>query len=90
MGIFDPCREIIITKLLYEETTISLNIFYSKENDWVWHKTRQNPLQTIIQTVQHGPSYSVILSSMWRHTWYSFRALDCWSTGRVIDPAPWA
>ena len=23
----------------------------------------------------------------WRHLWYSGSALDCWSTGRAIDPA---
>ena len=26
-------------------TLCGLNIFYSKEKDWVWHKTGQNPLQ---------------------------------------------
>ena len=31
---------VILTKILF-----GLNIFHSKEKDWVWHKTRHNPLQ---------------------------------------------
>ena len=28
-----------------DQYIVSLNIFYSKEKDWVWHKARHYPLQ---------------------------------------------
>ena len=29
-------------------------------------------------------------SASWRHPWYSGSVLDCWPSGRAIDPAPGA
>ena len=43
----ETCRHIVaaISTFLIQETLVGLNIFYSKEMDWVWHKTRHNPVQ---------------------------------------------
>ena len=40
------CHTLLCEFLMYQYYwTFGLNIFYSEEKDWVWHKTQHNPLQ---------------------------------------------
>ena len=40
--------------------------------------------------IQVLSKYMRFALDLWGHLWYTSSALDCWSTGRVSDPAPGA
>jgi hypothetical protein len=51
-------RSYLSENLVNRESWFGLNIFYSKEKDWAWHKTRYSPLQkgkfeSLVENVWH-------------------------------------
>ena len=80
--------------LIYNTYTIpispSLSLSLYLPQDYYYKYTRSQRLTKYLQyCIYINVSMLSILYTM-NHPWYSGSAMDCWPTGRAIDPAPGA